>query len=335
MGVPIILITGNDESLVVDELTTRIHEAVGAADRSLMLDDFDAEHSTIDETELAVRSAVDAASTLALFSEHRVVVLRHINAPKVDSLQPLVGYLANPVDSTHLLLTATGAVAKSVLDAIKKAGGTTVSTTVADKPKEREIWFREQLQAAGLRLDPAAIATIVERLGNDAGRFPGVVDVLLSTYGRSTKLSRDDVVPFLGEAGMVAPWKLTDAIDSGDVPLALTTLHRMLDAGEMHALQVMAVLHRHFERLARLDGADVSTPADAMELLGIKSEFPARKAMSQFDRLGSDAVRDAMQLLADADIHLRGGRDWQPELVMEVLVARLAKLSTRRRTARR
>ena len=335
MGVPIILITGNDESLVVDELTTRIHEAVGAADRSLMLDDFDAEHSTIDETELAVRSAVDAASTLALFSEHRVVVLRHINAPKVDSLQPLVGYLANPVDSTHLLLTATGAVAKSVLDAIKKAGGTTVSTTVADKPKEREIWFREQLQAAGLRLDPAAIATIVDRLGNDAGRFPGVVDVLLSTYGRSTKLSRDDVVPFLGEAGMVAPWKLTDAIDSGDVPLALAMLHRMLDAGEMHALQVMAVLHRHFERLARLDGADVSTPADAMELLGIKSEFPARKAMSQFDRLGSDAVRDAMQLLADADIHLRGGRDWQPELVMEVLVARLAKLSTRRRTARR
>ena len=109
----------------------------------------------------------------------------------------------------------------------------------------------------------------------------------------------------------------------------------MLGAGEMHALQVMAVLHRHFERLARLDGADVATPADAMELLGIKSEYPAKKAMAQYDRLGGDSVRDALQLLADADIHLRGGRDWGPELVMEVLVARLAKLSTRRRSARR
>ena len=329
------LITGNDESLVVDELTTRIHEAVGGGDRSLMLDDFDADQSTIDDTETAIRSAVDAASTMALFSEHRVVVLRHINEPKVDSLQPLVAYLANPVDSTHLLLTATGAVAKSVLDAVKKAGGTTVSTTVADKPRERELWFREQLEGAGLKLDPGAIAAIVDRLGNDAGRFPGVVEVLLATFGRSTKLSRDDVMPFLGEAGMVAPWKLTDAIDSGDVPLALSTLHRMLGAGEMHALQVMAVLHRHFERLARLDGADVATPADAMELLGIKSEYPAKKAMAQYDRLGGDSVRDALQLLADADIHLRGGRDWAPELVMEVLVARLAKLSTRRRSARR
>lgn len=329
------LITGNDESLVVDELTTRIHEAVGGGDRSLMLDDFDADQSTIDDTELAIRSAVDAASTLALFSEHRVVVLRHINEPKVDSLQPLVAYLANPVGSTHLLLTATGAVAKSVLDAVKKAGGTTVSTTVADKPRERELWFREQIEGAGLKLDPGAIAAIVDRLGNDSGRFPGVVEVLLATFGKSTKLSRDDVMPFLGEAGMVAPWKLTDAIDSGDVPLALGTLHRMLGAGEMHALQVMAVLHRHFERLARLDGADVSSPAEAMELLGIKSEYPAKKAMSQYDRLGGDAVRDALQLLADADIHLRGGRDWAPELVMEVLVARLAKLSTRRRTSRR
>ena len=329
------LITGNDESLVVDELTTRIHEAVGGGDRSLMLDDFDADQSTIDDTETAIRSAVDAASTMALFSEHRVVVLRHINEPKVDSLQPLVTYLSNPVDSTHLLLTATGAVAKSVLDAVKKSGGTTVSTTVADKPRERELWFREQLEGAGLKLDPGAIAAIVDRLGNDAGRFPGVVEVLLATFGRSTKLTRDDVMPFLGEAGMVAPWKLTDAIDSGDVPLALSTLHRMLGAGEMHALQVMAVLHRHFERLARLDGADVATPADAMELLGIKSEYPAKKAMAQYDRLGGDSVRDAVQLLADADIHLRGGRDWAPELVMEVLVARLAKLSTRRRSARR
>ncbi len=329
------LITGNDESLVVDELTTRIHEAVGGGDRSLMLDDFDADQSTIDDTETAIRSAVDAASTMALFSEHRVVVLRHINEPKVDSLQPLVTYLSNPVDSTHLLLTATGAVAKSVLDAVKKSGGTTVSTAVADKPRERELWFREQLEGAGLKLDPGAIAAIVDRLGNDAGRFPGVVEVLLATFGRSTKLTRDDVMPFLGEAGMVAPWKLTDAIDSGDVPLALSTLHRMLGAGEMHALQVMAVLHRHFERLARLDGADVATPADAMELLGIKSEYPAKKAMAQYDRLGGDSVRDAVQLLADADIHLRGGRDWAPELVMEVLVARLAKLSTRRRSARR
>jgi hypothetical protein len=52
--------------------------------------------------------------------------------------------------------------------------------------------------------------------------------------------------------------------------------------------------------------------------------------MEQLSRLGSEGVRDALQLLADADVHLRGGRDWPDILVMEVLVARLAKLSARR-----
>ena len=324
------LITGDDESILVEELGTRIHEALGGADRSLVLDDFDADRSTIDEREAAVRAAVDAASTLALFSDHRVVVLRHIDAATVDVLQPLVDYLANPIDSTHLLLTASGKVAKSITDAIKKAGGTSVSTSVGDKAQEREVWLREQLEVAGVRMDPAAISAISERFGADIGRFPGLLDTLTSAYGTSKKLTRDDVVPFLGEAGAVSMFKLTDAIDSGDVPGALAVLHRLSEAGGMHALQVLKFLHSHYVRMVRLDGADVSSAADAMQLLGLKHEFPAKKALAQLDRLGADGTRDALQLLADADVHLRGGRDWPAELVMEVLVARLTKLSSRR-----
>ena len=158
----IYLITGDDESLVLEELGTRVHELIGDGDRSLMLDDYDAEKSTVEEVDAAVRAAVDAANTLALFTERRVVVLRHINVPKVDGLQPLVAYLASPVAATDIIFTATGAVAKSVLDAIKKAGGSTVATTVSQKPKERELWFREQLELAGLRLDPHAISAINE-----------------------------------------------------------------------------------------------------------------------------------------------------------------------------
>lgn len=335
-GVPVMLITGDDETILVEELGTRIHEALGGADRSLVLDDFDADRPTIEERESVVRAAVDAASTSALFSDHRVVVLRHIDAATVDVLQPLVSYLVNPIDSTHLLLTATGKVAKSITDAIKKAGGTTVSTSVGDKAQEREMWFREQLESAGVRMDPAAISAVSERLGSDIGRFPGVLETLISAHGTSRKLTRDDVVPFLGEAGAVSMFKLSDAIDAGDVPESLAVLHRLSGAGGMHALQVLKFLHSHYVRILRLDGADVSTPAEVMQFLGLKHEYPAKKAMAQLDRLGSDGANDALQLLADADVHLRGGRDWPSELVMEVLVARLAKLSARRvRSGRR
>jgi DNA polymerase-3 subunit delta len=330
-GVSVLLLTGDDESLLAEELGTRIHEALGGADRSLALDDFDADRPTIDERELVIRSAVDAAATQSLFSEFRVVVLRRIDAALVDSLQPLVNYLANPLDSTRLILTSKGRPPKSIGDAIKKAGGTSVSTSAGDA-KERPIWYRTQLEAAGLRLDPAAMAALSEHLGEDVGRFPGILDTLISTFGTSKKLSKDDVLPFVGEAGSVPIYELANAIDGGDIPAALAVLHRMVGAGEMHPLQIIKVLHNHFTRLLRLEGADVTTPREALDLLGMnsKSDFPGKKMLEQLGRLGPDGVHNAIHLIAEADVQLRGTRDWPAELVVEVLVARLARLASRR-----
>lgn len=332
-----LLLTGDDESVLVEELGTRIHEALGGADRSLALDDFDADRPTIEERESVVRSAVDAAATPSFFSDFRVVVLRHVDAATVDTLQPLISYLDNPLDSTRLILTAAGKLPKSVSDAVKKAGGSTVSTSVGGDATAREVWYREQLESAGLRLDPAAISVIGERLGEDVGRFPGLLDTLISAFGTAKKLSRDDVTPFLGEAGSVPVYELANAVDSGDVKAALTVLHRMTGAGEMHALQIVKLLHNHFARLLRLDGADVSSPREALDLLGMKtkSDYPGKKMLEQLSRLGSEGVRNAIQLIADADVQLRGGREWPPELVVEVLVARLARLSARRSASTR
>jgi DNA polymerase III subunit delta len=63
-------------------------------------------------------------------------------------------------------------------------------------------------------------------------------------------------------------------------------------------------------------------------VLGLRgSTFPARKALSQVKNLGSGGIRRAIGLLADADIDLRGAQAWPEDLVMEVLVARLTRLS--------
>ena len=140
------------------------------------------------------------------------------------------------------------------------------------------------------------------------------------------------VLPFVGEAGSVRIYELANAVDAGDIPAALEVLHRMLGAGEMHPQQIIKLLHNHFVRLLRLEGADVSSPREALDLLGMnsKSDFPGKKMLEQIGRLGSDGVHNAIQLIAEADIQLRGTREWPAELVFEVLVARLARLSARR-----
>jgi DNA polymerase-3 subunit delta len=65
------------------------------------------------------------------------------------------------------------------------------------------------------------------------------------------------------------------------------------------------------------------------------STFPAKKALTQARRLGSLGVAEAIRLLAEADLDLRGfERVWPDELVLEVLVARLSRLAPRTSSAR-
>ena len=80
--------------------------------------------------------------------------------------------------------------------------------------------------------------------------------------------------------------------------------------------------------MLRLDGAEVTGEKEAAELLGLKgSTFPAKKALGQTRRLGHERVVRAIDLLAEADLDLRGGKAWPDHLVLEVLVARLATMS--------
>ena len=150
---------------------------------------------------------------------------------------------------------------------------------------------------------------------------------LAATYGGGARqLGPDDVEPFLGEGGGVPPWELTDAIDAGNTATALALLARMSGPGGRHPLQLMAILHAHYGRLARLDGVDATSEAQAAEALGIKPGFPARKALTQYRRLGGGGVQRAIDLLAAADLDLRGAKDLPDDVIMDVLVARLSRL---------
>lgn len=127
------------------------------------------------------------------------------------------------------------------------------------------------------------------------------------------------------------PWELTDAIERGAPGEAVTTLHRLLAGGDRHPFAVLATLAGHYLRIVRLDGTNLSGEREAAALLGLKgSTFPARKALTSARRLGHEGCVRAVELLAAADLDLRGARAWPDELVLEVLVARLAALHARR-----
>ena len=330
------LVKGSDDVLREEATVTLVDRLVGDGDRSLLVD----EHTGVD---YEIGAVVDAASTLPFLTDRRVVVARHLGRfPNADSLRPLLDYLADPLDSTDLVLVwerspepnqRLGNLPPTLSKAVKACGGEVVEV---DPPaKNREAWVAEAVAAHGLTLDKAAARLVAERLGEGAGAVVELAERLVGVHGEGARLGVAEVEPWLGEAGGVPPWELTDAIDKGDATTALALLHRMVHGGERHALQVMATLHGHFGRMLRLDGSGARTEREAAEVLGMRgSTFPAKKAQAQARVLGPAGVRRAILLLAEADLAVRGAQAWPDELVLEVLVARLAR-DARSRSARR
>ena len=313
------LLSGNDESVLRSAVHELVDELVGDGDRAMMVDEFDG-----DDYEL--RLVVDAAQTPSFLTDKRVVVARGIDRFNADELAPLIAYLGNPLDTCDLVLVINSAsVPKKLGDAVKAVGEVT-NTSPPSRAKERQAWIADRIAEVGLRIKPDAAAQLGAWLGEDAGRLDGILATLTSTYGAEQVLTFAEIEPFLGDAGGVPPWDFTDAVDAGDTTKALTMLGRMMHSGERHPLQIMAIMHSHYASIAKLDGAEARSEQDAMAATGLKSPYPAKKALANYRRLGPVSARRAIELLAQADLDLRGAKDLDPELVMEVLVARLSKL---------
>jgi len=323
------LVKGADDVLREEAVTTLVEELVGDADRSLLVDEFAG-------ADYELSAAVDAAQTLPFLTERRIVVIRHAARFGNAELQaPLLTYLAEPVESTDLVLvwekspeagSKLNPVSPKLKAALKEAGA--VEHDSQPPARDRERWVGEQFSAHGLTLDARGKLLVADRLGENAGAVVELIERLTGIFGAGAKLNADEVEPLLGEAGGVPPWELTDAIDKGDAGLALDRLQRMLRGGDRHPLVIMATLQTHYLRMMRLDGAPVRSEKEAADILGMKgSTFPAKKAMTQGRRLGHDGIARSIELLAQADLDLRGAQAWPDHLVAEVLVARLSRLS--------
>jgi DNA polymerase III subunit delta len=337
LDAPAYLLRGDDEVLLQETTRALVHALVGAGDRSLMVDELDATRYEVDGA-VQIGPLVDAAQTPPFLTDRRVVVGRHAGVfSTTEAVAPLVAYLADPLATTALVVVwerspkpgaRLGRLPTKLADAFKKHG--VVVDAGAGTGRVRDQWLDEQLGGSGLKLDPAARKAIAERIGEDSGLLIGLLPRLVSVFGPGARLSAEDVLPYLGEQGGGKPFEMTDAIDAGDVTTALERLGRLMTGGGWHPLQVMATLTNHYVRMLALDGSGAGDERAAAELLGLKgSTFPARKALQQARRLGSDRLKEFAGLLAQADLDLRGARAWPAELVVEVLVARLASRTPR------
>ena len=325
-GTPAVLVRGDDPALVSDAARATVRELVGDLDPSTVVEEHGAGVDDID-----VGAVVDALATPPFLVDRRVVVVREAGRLTAADAAPLVSWMASPVPGVQLVLVAGGGTVPAPLVKAVRAGGTVIDTTVGTGATRRQ-WLVDHLRHGPVRLDAAAGALLQAHIGDDMGRVRPLLDTLADAFGPGATVGPDELAPYLGAPGAVAPWELTDAVDAGDTATALAVLRRLLGPGALHPLAVLSVLHRHYETMLRLDGASVASAEEAAALVGARSAYPVKKAMEQGRRLGSAGVARAVCWLADADLDLRGASGLPDDAVLDVLVARLSRLAPARRS---
>jgi DNA polymerase-3 subunit delta len=323
------LLEGEDRTLVVEEFLIPTKTRAGSDDGASP-----AAAASDDAPPVPVVAAIlNAAQSPPFMTSKRIVVVRDYEQLNAEEAAPVAAVLADLLETTVFVFVGGGGRApKSIADALKNA-----EVVGPDSEKTVDV-LAVELEEAQLTLGKDAARVAAERLGDDAGRAAGLVEVLSAAFGPGATLTAGDVEPYLGEAGSVPMFQLTNAIEDGKIAGSLSILDRLLRVTSarqpkpMHPLQVLGLLQSRYRKLLRLDDPSIRTTKDAHAALGGKgSTYPAQKALEATSALGTDGLRRAIDSLHRADLDLKGASAMPENTVLEVLVARLAALHSRSR----
>jgi DNA polymerase-3 subunit delta len=333
MSEAVIGVVGNDATVVNDAVHDLVVELLGGLDPAIALEDFVVGSDGGDDATSSVISRVlDALNTPPFLVERRLVVLREVGSLGADDTEHLVAWSQSPTPGVTLVAASSGGRGGAKL---LKAASRTVDVKVGSRPQDRQAFVLDRFSVHHVRTGPAVAQRVAERLGDDVARVDSLARTLYAIYG-SAMLGFEQIESYLGEAGGVPEWDLTDAIDQGHVAAAIATARRMLDSNNRVGVQITGILQRHYLKMARLDGSGATSGEQAAAIIGGHA-FPAQKLIRAARALGSNRIAQCLKLVAQADQDLKGAvyygakRDDdvdQTDLtVIEVLVARLAKMS--------
>jgi DNA polymerase-3 subunit delta len=297
-GAPVYLLTG--DQFLVDEALDRVRAEV--ATDPLSETRFDA---AVTPAEL-----VTALETPSLLGGRRLVAVHDAHQLRKEQTEAIAQYLESTSPSSVLVLIAPG---RTKLDAAVRKTGTVVTL---DPPKGRRLvgWVRNRGGEKGVRLDERAGWALVDAVGVELRDLDAALSQLATALGPGARVGAADVRRTFPRLADQRIFVLTDALGERRLPAAMGSLRRLLEQGD-EPLILLGSLVAHVRRLLRVRReAEGSTRAVA-DLLGLPG-WRAERISKQARSYREEELVEAMQVLAEADVEIKGG-DLPPAAALE------------------
>lgn len=263
------------------------------------------------------------AQTLPFLVERQVIELRGAEFYETEAAAgPLIPYLANPADSTVLVITATKVDKRSKFYKACEKRGELIECGALSADALR-LWVHAEVKKLGKTIEPGAVRELTDRAGGHLSDVVNAVTICCNYVGERTTITADDVAAACADVAEEMVWGLTDAIAVSNTKEAMRVLWALRDAGK-----------NEFEILGLINWLIKTAYAASVASSG-GSSYQSKtnsNAQSLAAKFGTRKLRDAFRLIADTDFMFRStGVDRR--LALELLVVKLAAPRPRRRPA--
>ena len=184
-------------------------------------------------------------------------------------------------------------------------------------------YIKDLAQEKGCGIDPAAIRTLADLVGNDLWTLDRELEKL-SLYAAGRNIEERDIQELVAQVREASIFNAVDAMIDGRPEVALRLLQQLRqDGAALPYIISMVERQLRLVSLARYWGEQRIAPQELPGKLGVPP-FVARKTAEQARRNGWPDLDRRYQRLLEADLAFKTGRVDSEDLALEMLVVDLA-----------
>jgi DNA polymerase III subunit delta len=264
--------------------------------------------------------AVAACNALGLFADGgRLVVVEGVETWRAGDVESVGAYL---VDSSPGAVLALWAHEKpksgSLADLVAKHGN--VLAFDVPKPRSPSAWVAGEFKRLGVEVDADAARALVAIVGEDVLTLSSEIEKI-ATWTAGEPLGTREIEAMAVPAREVEAWAVTDAWGARNLPAALTACEASLEQREPFSIAVSLASHVTRVRAAQLLAEEGLGTREIAKRLGLRSEFPARKALSHSENYSREELDAAIVRLAELDAAIKGASRLSAEIELERALA--------------
>jgi DNA polymerase III delta subunit len=264
--------------------------------------------------------AVAACNALGLFADGgRLVVVEGVETWRAGDIESVAAYLTDSSPGAVLAMWAHEAPKSGALADLVAKHGKVLAFDVP-RPRSPSAWVAGEFKRLGVDVDADAARALVDIVGDDVLTLASEIEKI-ATWSGGGAVGMREVEAMAVPAREVEAWAVTDAWGARDLSAAMAACEASLEQREPFSIAVSLASHVGRVRTAQLLAEEGLGTREIAKRLGLRSEFPARKAVAHSENYSREELDAAIVRLAELDAAVKGASRLSAELELERALA--------------